>query len=203
MRVTERDTIHILISSSLFTIYGNLLGYSDNTPLQQARAVAAMAGGAWRVHNQAFVQDVPEAHENARKFCKTLETFPYDHHENGLRAMIVVIDDVVVAVHDVKERLLVGAMLPLATIKQDDANLNGASDDQSAEEGQDKGKGRAEEDVGESSEEAEEEDAEEEEDDDDDDKPTSKKQILVWRAEGMADVLLGDLVDFKMPQGYF
>ena len=159
-----------------------------------------MAGGAWRVHNQAFVKNDPELHENARKFCKTHETFPYDHHENGLRAMIVVVDDVVVAVHDVKERLLVGAMLPLATIKQEDANPNGADDDKSAEEGQGKGKGRAGEDGGESSEEAEEEDAEEE---DDDDKPTSKKQILVWRAEGMADVLLGDLVNFKMPEGYF
>ena len=189
----------MLTSSSLFTIYGNVLGYSDNTSIQQARAVAAMAGGAWRVHNQAFIQDIPEIHENARKFCKTLETFPYDHHENGLRAMIVVIDDVVIAVHDVKERLLVGAMLPLATIEQDDANRSGADDDRIAAAGQDKGKGRAEDDGGESSGKGD-EDAEEE---GDDDKPTSKKQILVWRAEGMADVLLGDLVNFKMPQGYF
>ncbi len=173
-----------------------------------------MAGGAWRIHNQAITKNDPSLHAAADKFCKTLEIIPSDEKEAGLRAMIVVVDDVLVAVHDVKERLLIAAMLPLETVKQDKASAseNGKgkgkgkerADDKASESSADgSGEGKAvtsDEAGGDSGDGADEDDengkAEE-------DKPTSKQQILLWRAEGMAEVLLGDLRDFKMPEGYF
>jgi len=203
-------------SSSLFTVYGNLLGYSDNTPIQHGRTVAAMAGGAWRIHNQAITKNDPSLHAAADRFCKTAKIIPFDEKEAGLRAMIVIVDDVVVAVHDVKERLLIAAMLPLEAVKQDKASVS----ENGKEEGKGKGKERADEEASESSEGGDGDgkavtdqevdgDFKDEANDDDEQgkaeegKPTSKQQILVWRAEGMAEVLLGDLRNFKMPEGYF
>jgi len=202
-------------SSSLFTVYGNLLGYSDNTPIQHGRTVAAMAGGAWRIHNQAITKNDPSLHAAADKFCKTAKIIPFDEKEAGLRAMIVIVDDVVVAVHDVKERLLIAAMLPLEAVKQDKASVS----ENRKGKGKGKGKERADEEASESSEggdagqavTGQEVDGESNVEANDDDeegkaeegKPTSKQQILVWRAEGMAEVLLGDLRNFKMPEGYF
>jgi len=203
-------------SSSLFTVYGNLLGYSDNTPIQHGRTVAAMAGGAWRIHNQAITKNDPSLHAAADKFCKTVKIIPFDEKEAGLRAMIAIVDDVVVAVHDIKERLLIAAMLPLEAVKQDKASVS----ENGKGKGKGKGKERADEEASESSEEGNgdgkavtgEEIGGDSEDGADDDgeegkvgegKPTSKQQILVWRAEGMAEVLLGDLRSFKMPEGYF
>jgi len=199
---------------SLFTVYGNLLGYSDNTPIQHSRTVAAMAGGAWRIHNQAITKDDPELHAAADKFCKTREVIPYDEERSGLRAMIVVVDDVLVAVHDVKERLLIAAMLPLEAVKKENASTTETG------KGKGKGKERADEEASESSEGsngdgkavAGDEIGEDSGDGADIDgeegkagegKPTTKQQILIWRAEGMAEVLLGDLRNFKMPEGYF
>lgn len=203
-------------SSSLFTVYGNLLGYSDNTPIQHGRTVAAMAGGAWRIHNQAITKNDPSLHAAADKFCKTAKIIPFDEKEAGLRAMIVIVDDVVVAVHDIKERLLIAAMLPLEAVKQDKASVS----ENGKGEGKGKGKERADEEASESSEGGDGDgkpvtdqevdgDFKDEANDDDEEgkaeegKPTSKQQILVWRAEGMAEVLLGDLRNFKMPEGYF
>lgn len=201
---------------SLFTVYGNLLGYSDNTPIQHGRTVAAMAGGAWRIHNQAITKNDSSLHAAADKFCKTLEIVPFDGKKAGLRAMIVVVDDVVVAVHDVKERLLIAAMLPLEAVKQQKAGVSGngkgkgkakgkeRADDEasgSSEGGDGDGKAVTGEELkgesrGEADDDGEEAKAEE-------GKPTSKQQILLWRTEGMAEVLLADLRNFKMPEGYF
>ena len=185
-----------------------------------------MSGGAWRIHNQAILKNDSDMHANADKFCKTLEVIPYDQKEAGLRAMIVLVDDMVVAVHDVKERLLIGAMLSVETVKQDSAitsttsanasSEEGKAEDQegaendtsnSSEEGKGKGKGIAGNDTSENSKKGkpddDDDDTNEDEEEEEEGKPTTKKQILVWRAEGMAEVLLGDLTNFKMPEGYF
>jgi len=175
-----------------------------------------MAGGAWRIHNQAITKNDPSLHAAADKFCKTAKIISFGEKEAGLRAMIVIVDDVVVAVHDVKERLLIAAMLPLEAVKQDKASVS----ENGKGEGKGKGKERADEEASESSEEGNGDgkvgtgeeiggDSGDEASDDGEEgkakegKPTNKQQILVWRAEGMAEVLLGDLRNFKMPEGYF
>lgn len=221
----------------LFTIYGNLLGYPNSTSTEKARTTAAMAGGAWRIHNTAIIKDDPSLHTNADKFCQTLEMIPYDQQENSLRAMVVIIEDMVIAVHDVKERLLIGAMLPLSNFDKnhndfrlapdkscvgkrtheradnvDDVEQNKENpaenlDGWSSEEGQspyeevanNNANGPAGEGKGRSNGETSEDDLPSEEGVT---KPASKKQILLWRAEGMAETLLEDLVNFKMPDGY-
>jgi len=173
-----------------------------------------MAGGAWRIHNQAITKNDPSLHAAADKFCKTVEIIPFDEKEAGLRAMIVIVDDVVVAVHDVKERLLIAAMLPLESVKQDKAGRseNGKgkrkgkerADDEaseSSEGGDGDGKAVTGEEIGGDSDEGADDNGEEGKAEEG--KPTSKQQILLWRAEGMAEVLLGDLRNFKMPEGYF
>lgn len=149
-----------------FTVNGSVLGYSDNTSIALSREIAVMVGSAWRCHDHAILNDDPSSVQSAKTFCKTIEVIPHDEKAAGLRALIVESEGMVAAVHYVKQRLLVAAMLPKQEFKKvKDAAVG--SDEEGAS------------------------------------KPPTKKQILLWRAQGMAEELRGELADFELPKDFY
>ncbi|KAL8818451.1 MAG: hypothetical protein Q9191_007941 [Dirinaria sp. TL-2023a] len=149
-----------------FTVNGSVLGYADNTSIALSREIGAMVGGAWRCHDHAILNDDASSTETAKTFCKTIEVIPHEEKAAGLRALVVELEGMVAAVHIVKQRLLVAAMLPKEKFEQGEA-ASVSSGEESAP------------------------------------KPPSKQQILLWRAEGMAEELRGDLADFELPKDFY
>ena len=152
--------------SSFFTANGTVLGYSANTSISLSREIAVMVGSAWRCHDHAILNNDRRSVQTAKTFCKTIEVIPHDEEAAGLRALVVESERMVVAVHTVKQRLLVAAMLPKEEFKQG-KTTSVSSDEENAQ------------------------------------KPPSKKQILLWRAQGMAEELRGDLANFELPNDFY
>ena len=93
-------------------MYGTLLGYSDDTTIGHARKLAAMIGAEWRTHNKAVINGSNDAH-NLSHFLTHVEPLPYNQAGDGLRSMHGEASGMMIAVHHVKGRLLVAAMIPL------------------------------------------------------------------------------------------
>lgn len=217
---------------SVFTINGTLLGYSDGTTIEQGRTTAALTGAAWRINNNLLVQGVQDIPDSG-PFLKNMTIFPYNDPESsgtGLKSMLAEVNGMVIAVHDVKERLLVAAMHPVETLKTTEADE--ASEkmkslhvfdetDPAAKKGKESEEGegvKRDDDSGSSwgSDESESESTKKSKsqakrkgkgkatgDEDTGEHDFSKKELLMMRVEGMVDVLRADLADFKMPDEFY
>ena len=143
--------------------------------------------------------------------------------------MLAEVNGMVIAVHDVKERLLVAAMHPLDALKT--AEADEASEkmkslqvfdetDPAAKEGKEseEAEGVKKDESGSSrgSDKSESESKKDSKsqakskgkgkatgDEDPEEQEFSKKEILMMRVEGMVDVLRADLADFKMPDEFY
>ena len=143
--------------------------------------------------------------------------------------MLAEVNGMVIAVHDVKERLLVAAMHPLDTVKATEADE--ASEkmkslhvfdetNPAAKEGKEleEGEGVKKDDSGsirgsDESESGSTKDSKSQAkskgkgkaagDEDTEEQDFSKKDLLMMKVEGMVDVLRAELVDFKMPDEFY
>ena len=137
--------------------------------------------------------------------------------------MLAEVNGMVIAVHDVKERLLVAAMHPLNTPKT--AEADEASEkmkslhvfdktDSAAKEG--KGVKKDDSDSNRSSNESGSESTKDSKsqakskgkgkatgDEDTEEQDFSNKELLMMKVEGMVDVLRADLTEFKMPDEFY
>ena len=216
---------------SVFTTNGTLLGYSEGTTIEQGRTVAALTGAAWRINNNLVIhglEDIPDP----GPFLKNIAIFPYHDPESpelGLKSMLGEVNGMVIAVHDVKERLLVAAMHPLdapETTEADEASEKMKSlhvfdeTDPAVKEGNEseEGEGVKKEGNGSSrgsvrSESGSMKSSESQAKSKGKGKATgdeamegqnfSKQELLMMKVEGMADVLRADLADFKMPDEFY
>ena len=222
--------VPLLTFISVFTINGTLLGYSDGTTIEQGRTVAALTGAAWRINNNLIAQGVEDIPDSG-PFLKNMTIFPYNDPESsglGLKSMLAEVNGMVIAVHDVKERLLVAAMHPVEALKTTEADEASekmkslhvfdetdpaAKEDKVSEEG---GVKKDDSGSGWDSDESESESTKERKsqakrkgkskatgDEDTEEHEFSKKELLMMRVEGMADVLRADLADFKMPDEFY
>lgn len=216
--------VPLLTLVSVFTTNGTLLGYSEGTTIEQGRTVAALAGAAWRINNNLVVhglEDIPDS----GPFLKNIAIFPYhdpESSEAGLKSMLAEVNGMVIAVHDVKERLLVAAMHPVDALKTTEADE--ASEklksfhvfdetDPAAKEGvgvkkDDSGSSRGSDESESGSTKVSKSQAKKGKskatgDEDIEEQSFSKKERLMMKVEGMVDVLLADLADFKMPDEFY
>lgn len=182
-----------------------------------ARKVTSLAGLGWRCHEDAL-------RSGAEDFSSTpsaLKVLNLEVNEDGkLTGMVAEIEDMVAAVCDVKETILVAAMAivetppgekpkapnaektagssedesaasPNTSSKNEEANPF-ASPDKNSQDDASSVKGKAKE-----SDEWERKSPQES-------KPgLSQEQILILKAEGMAEALREDLHDFKLPEGAY
>ena len=98
--------------NSVFTTHGTLLGYSDTTIIKKARKVASLLGVIWRSANQAqpsSKQDDFEGINSATLLLKVLTTIR--GADGKISIMTVEIDKMIAAMCDVKESLLVAALV--------------------------------------------------------------------------------------------
>ncbi|KAL8797805.1 MAG: hypothetical protein Q9195_000157 [Heterodermia aff. obscurata] len=215
----------------VFTTNGTLIGYSEGTAIEQGRTVAALTGAAWRINNNLVVQgseDIPDS----GPFLKNIAIFPYHDLESpgaGLKSMLAEVNGMVIAVHDVKERLLVAAMHPLAALKTTEADKVSEKmkslhvfdeTDPAAKESKGSEEGEAGKKAGSSTSRSSDKSRSESMkssksqakskgkgkaagDEDTEEQRFSMKELLMMKVEGMVDVLRADLVDFKMPDEFY
>ena len=100
-----------LTQTSVFTAHGTLIGSSDDTSIKQARKLAALTGAEWRIHNNAITNGSSQAHGNSQ-FLSHVEIIPYKEATDGVRCMRGEANGMMIAVHHLKGRLLVAAMIP-------------------------------------------------------------------------------------------
>lgn len=213
---------------SVFTTNGTLLGYSEGTTIRQGRTVAALTGAAWRINNDRILNGSSEA-PHSGNFLTNVQVFPYDEAEAGLKSMFAEVDGMVIAVHDIKERLLVAAMIPLNALEPPPANkpLERMESLQIFEETETVAKETAASSVVKeaidnisssssgshltTSTEGSTGSAQDKgkgrdmggEDEEGGEEKLSKKDLLMLKAEGMVEVLLEDLKDFVMPNEFY
>ena len=216
---------------SVFTTNGTLLGYSEGTTIRQGRTIAALTGAAWRINNDILINGSGEA-PHSGNFLTNVEVFPYEQAEAGLKSMIAEVNGQVIAVHDIKERLLVAAMIPLNTLEPPPADNSlgrmeslqifeeteiAAKDTAASEEVKE-----AIENISSSSSgshlttsteastgsardkgKGRDEGADNNKEEEEGEQKFSKKDLLMMKAEGMVEVLLEDLKEFVMPNEFY
>ena len=211
---------------SVFTTNGTLLGYSEGTTIRKGRTIAALTGAAWRINDDMILnhsKDVPYA----GSFLKMVEVFPYDQADAGLKCMLAEVNEWLIAVHYIKERLLVAAMLPLNALEPPpadehldelrsfhvfDETKSAATDTAASAEVKEVVENidssseshlsvSTESSAGSLKDKGKGKDMGSE--DKKGEKAFSKKDLLMMKAEGMVDVLLNDLVEFVMPDEFY
>lgn len=121
--------------NSVFTTHGTLLGYSDSTIIKKARKVAALLGVTWRSANPAQPNNNRHDSEGANSGTLLLKVLTTIRDADGkLSVMMVEIDKMMAAICDVKESLLVAALVeekkPSAKGQQPDRASDDNDDDQ-------------------------------------------------------------------------
>lgn len=218
--------------NSVFTTHGTLLGYSDTTIIKKARKVAALLGVTWRSANQAPLNNNHQDSESTNSATLLLKVLTTIRNADGkLSIMVTEIDKMVAAICDVKESLLVAALVDEVQPSSGDHLPESVSDDDAAtvdvEESSKSIQNIASSDIeqgpssdsanegeegqdlptlttnkGKSKEDAENSTSTPTPPSSSSSKPKpSQMQILIWRVEAMAEALRDDLRDFKMPQG--
>ena len=184
----------------MFTAYGTLIGYSDNTSLKKARKLAALVGAEWRIRHTAVTNGSNAVH-NGPFFLTQVESFAYEQAGDGLRCMHGEAKGMMIAVHHVKGCLLVAAMIPLEEpditermesmqiFEAEEAEPAGANGEATSNDGyvlssQRNGYPSAGSLITDHS------------------RPL-KRAILMLKAEGMVDVLIEDLSDFTVPEKFY
>lgn len=204
--------------NSVFTTNGTLLGYSDSTIIKKSRKAAALFGVTWRSTTQSLLNDVNQDSPSNKSapLLKVLRTIKDADDDEKISTMVVEIDKMVAAICDVKDSLLVAALVNLDSSEAGDPALQSSST-VSNEEGSSRGVKNVSENEGEQS--YDEHNGGEEQAPTTTDGDTSKDaenkkstvtsskpkppqiQILIWRVEAMAEALREDLRDFKIPSG--
>ncbi len=95
----------------MHTLHGTLLGYSDGFSLRDARRIAALTGIIWRETNRDLVKggDGLVPHEYGGMVHTVQLTTNMDI--GNLRQIVLDMDDLWVAAHYIKERIVVSAMV--------------------------------------------------------------------------------------------
>ena len=190
----------------IFTTNGTLLGYSEGTTIDQGRTVAALTSRSWRTNHDLIIHDSGNLADPG-PFKMNVQTTPYGKYEDGLKSMFAEVNGFLAAVHDVKERLLVAAMQP---VKDMESSIDEVTEEVSVVQASNETETADEEtDVEQAMQNASDSSSgshlstSTEGNNSIQTNNATKRDILMAKAEGMADLLVQDLSDFVMPSEFY